>query len=373
MTAPLPAYGRAALSDLTPSLLAGMGVPGYDDVLGLDAGARVCLVLVDGLGEVLLRRHAGAAPFLAGLLPFARSLTVGFPSTTAASLSSIGTGLPPGGHGLLGYKLRDPDRDVLVNQLRWDAAVDPLRWQPRETAFEHAAAAGVVVRQVGPRAFASSGLTRAGMRGSDYIGANTAGERLASVVAALSGPGPRFVYAYHADLDLTGHITGVKSVAWQAELTHVDRLLEQLAAALPGGTTLLVTGDHGMVDPTELVDVEDDPALQAGVVLVGGEARARHVYTRRGAAADVLAAWTSVLGERAWVVSREQAVAEGWFGPTVDPAYLRRVGDVVAAARGGLAMVALQSEPHESRLVGMHGSLSDEELLVPLLRWPIPA
>jgi hypothetical protein len=102
------------------------------------------------------------------------------------------------------------------------------------------------------------------------------------------------------------------------------------------------------------------------VALLGGEPRARHVYTEPGAADDVLAAWRDVLGEHAWVVSRDEAIGEGWFGP-VEPAMAARIGDVVAAAAGGTAIVAMQAEPRESVLAGMHGSLTTAEQLVPLL------
>jgi hypothetical protein len=129
-----------------------------------------------------------------------------------------------------------------------------------------------------------------------------------------------------------------------------------------------VTADHGMVDvpDQDRIDADAEPALREGVALLGGEPRARHVYAEPGAAADVLAAWREVLGLRAWVASREQAIAEGWFGP-VDPAFAARIGDVVAAPAGSAAIVATKAEPRESRLIGMHGSLTSADQLVPLL------
>jgi len=121
-----------------------------------------------------------------------------------------------------------------------------------------------------------------------------------------------------------------------------------------------------MINPSERVDVDEMPALRAGVARLGGEARARHVYAEPGAAGDVLAAWRETLGGKAWVLSREEAVDAGWFGP-VDPAVLPRVGDVVAVPDGDLAIIASRAEPVPSRLVGMHGSLLPAEQLVPLL------
>jgi len=110
------------------------------------------------------------------------------------------------------------------------------------------------------------------------------------------------------------------------------------------------------------------PELRAGLKVLGGEPRARHLYARRGAAPDVLAAWREVLGGRAWVLSRDEAVKEGWFGP-VDAAMADRIGDVVVAPAGSLAIVATKAEPGESALFGMHGSLTAAEQLVPALTY----
>ena len=100
---------------------------------------------------------------------------------------------------------------------------------------------------------------------------------------------------------------------------------------------------------------------------IGGEPRARHVYAHPGAEADVVAAWRETLGARAWVVTRDEAIAAGWFGAQVADIVRPRIGDVVAAARGSAAMVRRAVEPGESALVGHHGSLTPAEQLVPLL------
>jgi hypothetical protein len=153
-------------------------------------------------------------------------------------------------------------------------------------------------------------------------------------------------------------------------LRFVDLLAERLAEVLPPGTAMYVTADHGMVDPAERVDVDEEPALREGIALLGGEARARHVYTRPGAEPDVLATWRELLGDRAWVYSREEAVADGWFGPVAE-GLLPRIGDVLAAPYGDVAIVATKAEPAESRLIGMHGSMTPAEQLVPLLSPPV--
>jgi len=365
---PLPGYGQCTLADLSRSLLASLGIPGEDNVLGLPATSRVCLLVVDGLGWELLRANRSAAPFLAGLLETGCWLAAGFPSTTVTSLASLGTGRPPGQHGMLGYQVRVPATGDLLNALRWDKSVDPLAWQPGTTIFERAAAAGLGAFRVAAGSLRQTGLSVAAMRGADYRSADTPGALVACSAAALASVPRGILMVYTGDLDSTGHAWGSSSPAWRFQLAHVDRLAEQLAGALPPGTALHITADHGMVDvaASDRIDADLIPALRDGVALLGGEARARHVYAAPGATADVLAAWRATLGDNAWIAGRQEAIDTGWFGP-VEPAMADRIGDVIAAARGSSAVVATVAEPRESVLVGMHGSLTPAEQRVPLL------
>jgi hypothetical protein len=363
----LPRYGEGSLADLATSLLASLGVGGPNP-LGLPPAARVCLLVVDGLGWELLRDHQAAAPFLSELSMTGRPLTAGFPATTVTSLTSLGTGRPPGQHGMLGYQVAVPGQGRLLNSLRWDRSIDPVAWQPGPTIFERATAAGVAAFRVAPAVLRATGLSVAAMRGAGYRAADSLGALVAQAAAALKESDRALVMAYYGPLDGTGHVCGCTSDAWRYELGHVDKLAEQLASALPHGTVLHVTADHGMVDvsPHDRIDVDEIPELRAGVALLGGEPRARHVYAQPGAAADVLAAWREILGARAWVASRDEAISAGWFGE-VAAQMADRIGDVVVAPAGPWAVVATRAEPRESALIGMHGSLTPSDQLVPQL------
>jgi hypothetical protein len=364
----VPNYGEGTLPDLATSLLASLGVSGEPNPLDLPATRRACLLIVDGLGWELLRDHPAAAPFLSELTMTGRALTAGFPATTVTSLSSLGTGLPPGQHGMLGYQVAVPGTGRLLNGLRWDDRVDPLSWQPSPSIYQRATAAGVDAYRVAARGLEKTGFSIAAMRGATYRAADSLGALVAQAAGALGGSDRSLVTVYHAELDGTGHGFGAQSEAWFYQLAHVDKLAEQLASALPANTTMYVTADHGMVDASadERIDVDTTPELREGVELLGGEPRARHVYARPGAAADVLAAWREVLGPRAWVSSRREAIESGWFGP-VDPRFTARIGDVVAAPAGPWAIVATKAERLESSLIGMHGSLTPGDQFVPLL------
>lgn len=373
-TSPIvPSYGSSSLADLSASVLASLTGDAAGNVLGLPDYPRVCLLLIDGLGYELLRGHQAAAPFLAELAFNSRPLTAGCPSTTVTSLGSLGTGLPPAAHGMLGYQVAVPGEERLLNGLHWPDDIDPAGWQPRPTIFERAADAGVTPVHVSRGAFRKTGLTTAALRGAGYRPADSLGALAALTADALHESERTLVFAYHGDLDATGHHYGVASAAWYHQLAHVDKLAEQIAASLPYGAVLYVTADHGMVDvgPDDRIDADGDGSpLRDGVALLGGEARFRHVYTRPGAAEDVLATWREVLGERAWVLPREEAVKEGWFGPAgtaVSDAMAPRIGDVVAACAGSWAVVASQAEPLEASLIGMHGSLTAAEQLIPML------
>jgi hypothetical protein len=366
----VPSYGAATLADLTSSILASLDpqAPESQNVLGLTPVQRACLLIVDGLGWELLRAHPAVAPFLSELALNSKPITAGFPATTVTSLGSICTGRPPGQHGLLGYQVLIPGENRLLNGLRWDSRIDPRQWQPLPTIYERAADAGIAAVHVAQGSFRGSGLTVATMRGADFWPADSMGALAAQAAAAIWENGHALVTVYHGDLDNTGHAFGAGSDAWYNQLAHVDKLAEQLAGALPSGTCMYVTADHGMVDvgPDDKFDVDAAPELRAGLALLGGEPRARHLYTRPGAAADVLATWREALGDRAWVLSREDAIKEGWFGP-VDPGMTDRIGDVVVAPAGSFAIVATKAEPRESALSGMHGSLTASEQFVPAL------
>ncbi len=368
----VPRYGGGSLADVVPSLLAGLGVPGMVDVLGISGPTRVCVLLVDGLGWRLLREHEGDAPFLASLAGSA--ITAGFPSTTASSVAALGTGVPTGEHGLVGYSFADGGE--VLNALRWSrygaaAHVDlrdvlvPEDVQPRRTAFEVAADAGVAVRLVLPREHRGSGLTRAVLRGGWFQGVLGFGDLVARVAQALRSDDRVLCYAYHADLDALGHVYGPGSEPWRWQLRFVDRLAAAVADGLPSGGALVVTADHGMVAADDRVDFDTDDVLRDGVRVLGGEARVRHVYT--SAAEAVRARWAERLGDRAWIASRGEAVDAGWFGPRVDDHVLPRIGDLVVAAKGSLAVVRSTVEPGLTTFVGHHGSLTEEEQHIPVL------
>ena len=367
----LPDHGGGSLSDVLPAALTALGRAGERPGPDLPSCDRIVVALIDGLGMSALLAHAAEAPFLTSLLgtPWSRRITTVFPSTTPIALTSLGTGLTPGEHGVTGLILRLPTGQ-LVNTLAMPAETDLRALQPRPTVFERVSGDGVAVTVVGPKVFDGNGLSLAGLRGGDYAAAESPGERVAATAAAVRRGDRALVYVYYGELDATGHRLGCTGNAWRAELTHVDRLVEQLAAALPAGAVLVVTADHGMLDiPVEnRWDVATTPSLDAGVEAVSGDVRGAQVHARPGAGADVLAAWRETLGDAFWVVPQDEAVAAGLYGPVVGADVRARLGDVLAVPlRDHWVGDSRVLPPAILRLVGVHGGLSEEELGIPLL------
>ena len=371
----IPRYGEASLADVMPSVLAALGV-GEDNRLGLAETARAVVILVDGMGLVGVRARADAAPFLSTMS--CTELTAGFPSTTVTSLASLSTGVAAGEHGMTGYSSYVEEIGEPVNWLSWRQVsgrddlrerLEPESIQPHETVWQQAADAGVSVTIASSRDFEGTGLTRAVFRGGTFRGVTTSGDMLALAADAADRGHRSLVYTYAAELDFIGHVRGPGSDSWAAQLSLIDRQIELLVQRLPAGTTVYVTADHGMaeVPPEETVDAdEDNSPLRDGVIAIAGEPRMRHVHARAGAAADVLRTWQNVLGERAWVMSGDDAAKSGLFGPVVTADARSRIGDVVAISRGGLGIVQRRRESRLSSLPGHHGALTDVELLVPL-------
>lgn len=234
----VPAYGTGTLSDVVPALAASLGVPGWTDVLDLPEAPRWVVLLVDGLGDLNLAASAEHAPFLSSLRRTGGRLTSGVPSTTATSITSLGTGLPPGQHGMVGYSFRNPIDGGLLNALAWQDGLSAYDVQPRLTAFERLARSGVTLTNVGPARFAGSGLTEAALRGARFQPVPDENDHDARIgwTADASASGDRsLVYLYERALDHTGHGEGWGSQAWRSVLTRIDGLARDLRTALPGG------------------------------------------------------------------------------------------------------------------------------------------
>jgi predicted AlkP superfamily pyrophosphatase or phosphodiesterase len=356
----LPAYDGACITNVVPALLHPPdAAPGWLPSLANEA-EQVVLLVVDGLGWNQLAERRSLAPTLGAMQ--GGPITTVAPSTTATALTSITTGLPPGEHGVVGYRIA-VEGEVL-NVLRWStphgdarSTVPPTKVQPHP-AFEGQRPPAVTRTE-----FASSGFTHAHLDQVRFTGYRTLGT-LVSEVVRLARDGEPFVYAYYEGLDKVSHEYGL-GAQYDEELRWIDHLVATLLERLPAGTVLLLTADHGQVEVGgNVVPLPAD--VLTHVALQSGEGRFRWLHARSGRGDALLDAASSLLGDQAWVRSREHAIAEGWYGPVVTEAAAGRLGDVLLAAKGDVAF----DDPADTGpyvLVGRHGSLTEDEVLVPLL------
>ncbi|MGO4103075.1 alkaline phosphatase family protein [Leifsonia sp. YAF41] len=370
----LPArqFGALRLADVLTSSLA--AICGEPNTFGLPPVAKAVVVLADGLGVSSIKARAGHARFLASRLTKTSVIEGVFPATTVAGIAALTTGAQPGMHGLVGYRVLDEANDRVVNQINgWDEGMPPETWQRARTVFEQATDVGVPSFVIGPKRYDASGLTQAVLRGATYVAADSVADRFAAARRVLDENDRALVYLYVAELDIAAHAHGWESAKWLGALETLDGEIAAFAGGLGADEGLLLTADHGVIDVphTKHILFDTVPELVAGVRHIGGDPRCLYLYLESPTpgAADALAEdWRSVEGDRAWVFTRDEAIASGLFGPVADEV-LPRIGDVIVAARKLVAYYDSR-EPNQTarQMIGQHGSMTDDEVRVPLIR-----
>jgi hypothetical protein len=347
---------------LIPALLGpgrNNGLPSWFPAIVADAAAVVLLIL-DGLGWDQMNEHRDLVPTLAAM--DGRAIDTVAPTTTATALTSIATGLTPGEHGLIGYRMVLGGE--VVNVLRWSHDDHGVRRShpPRDVQpFEPFMGSSPPV--VSQAELQNTGFTEAHLRGSKPVGWRSPSSIAVEARAQIEA-GERFVYCYYGGIDKIAHERGFGPY-YDAELRWADALVATIVDTLPAGTVLLITADHGQVHVADRIVHPSDQLLRH-VTLQSGEGRFRWLHAAPGAIADVVAAADAEVGHLAWVVTREQMIDEQWFGPTVSPPVRARLGDVALVAREPVSFYeATDSGPFE--LVCRHGSLTSAEVRVPLL------
>ncbi|MBK0421268.1 alkaline phosphatase family protein [Leucobacter sp. CSA2] len=324
------------------------------------------IIVVDGLGHANLQGRIGHAPTLAALAR--RRIETVSPSTTGAALTTITTGRLPGEHGLIGYRIRHPRLGLVTTLSEWEGIDDIRAWQRAEPLFRGARLVGARAVVTARPAHEESGLTTAILTGAEYLPAQRIEDRFAAMSAAVRSGDPLLGYLYIDELDRAAHHDGWESREWCSRLERLDAALDDFLRTLPSDVGVVLTADHGIVDvdPSLHVLLDEAPGLLDGVAEVGGEPRLRSFYLEDPSeAAEFAARLEAAEGKRAWVATREEAVASGAFG-SVEAAVAQRLGDVVLAARKRVAYYLSTDAPQALAMIGQHGSFTDEERGVPL-------
>lgn len=351
-----PAFGQGCITDLMSALLHPTASSPLPTSFG--PGPRVLLVL-DGLGWDQLNEHRDIMPTLSQFV--GDRITTVAPSTTAAALTSITTALPPGEHGLVGYRMVVDD--AVFNTLRWgsNARPDSRKTVPPTMLQPYDPFLGSSLALVTKAEFRRSGFTEAHLRGGTLTGYRTTAV-LVHEVARLVRDGEQAIYAYYDGVDKVAHEYGLRS-EYRAELRFVDRMVQDMMEALPTGTTVMITADHGQVDcGHDLLPI--DPDVLARTDGLSGEARFRWLHAANGATDDLLTAAVEHHEHHAWVRSLEQMLDEQWFGRNVSNEVQSRLGDVALLPFEPIGF----DDPDDSGpmdLIGRHGSLTSAEMYVP--------
>ncbi len=356
----LPSYDQGCVSNLVPALLGASASPApWLPRIALEA-EQVVLLVLDGLGADQLAQRASCAPAMLAMQ--GEPITTVAPSTTATALTSLTTGLAPGDHGVVGYRIVVGGE--VLNVLRWTTGHGDARRSVPAAALQPVAAfAGQCPAVVTRAEFVHSGFTAAHLGGVRFTGYRTPGTLVAEVNRLVRGGEP-FVYAYYEGIDKVSHEYGLGE-HFDEELRLADSLVARLLETLPVGTALVVTADHGQVEVGDRV-VQLPGDVLAHVALQSGEGRFRWLHARPGRAQALLDAARERLGGLAWVRSRDEVADQRWFGPRLSDEAVARLGDVALVAREDVAFAdPTDTGPYD--LVGRHGSLTAAEMRVPLL------
>ncbi|MEN9715823.1 MAG: hypothetical protein RJA35_1290 [Actinomycetota bacterium] len=349
-------------------------ISGVDNRLQFAKAKRVIVVLVDGLGAQNLKAAAGHAPFLNAAMAKTKPIACGFPSTTATSITSFGTGVSGGQHGLIGYKLYDRQTKTAFNLLNgWTSELKSEQWQPLPTVTQNAFSSGIQPYFIGPKAYEGSDFTRVTMAGATYRPGKTVADRFAIAEQLLRGSkDDSLTYLYVPELDQVAHAHGVSSDRWLAELEELDSQVRKLSLALSKGDAMLLTADHGVIDIQAhgQVYIDEFDTDWSAVANVSGDPRVNFVYLNDAVDTDRIAeSMTLNLEGRGLALSKQQVIDAGWYGPVTNEA-AQRMPEIFLLATKNVAFYHREYAPAASlNMIGQHGALSSLEMSIPLIGW----
>lgn len=379
----LPDYRGGSIVNLMASLQAGLGGPDHayreTDLLPaqrLSEYRQVLLLVIDGLGLNYLRANPEAVCLNAHLRA---GLTSVFPPTTATAVTTYLTGDAPQQHGLTGWHMYLRELGcvlaVLPGRTRYggvglsQAGIDVGR------LFGHVAFSErirVPAHTVSPGHIAESDFNLAHLGRAHLHAYSGLAEMFDSLARLLRTPGPKFIHAYWPELDTLGHHHGIWSGTARDHLLELDRAFERFLVEISGTETLVVvTADHGQIDtrPGDRICLDDHPGLAETLALpLCGEPRAAYCYLRPGFEAQFDDYVGSELANVASAVTGRSLIEAGWFGlDEPHPRLEQRVGDRVLLMKGNYLIKDWLAQERRFELIGVHGGLSADELLVPCI------
>lgn len=394
----LPDYGGYGTCNVSQLILKNFGLANRcPDVLAplLDQKyRRVILLIMDALGWNQIQSWVEDLPSLRRMYERSRAvpITVTFPSTTTVALTAIYTGLTPVEHTITGHYVYMRELGAVMDVLRFSPSGDPRREVyaergvdvhelfPMYTIFESLKEAGLEGLSITRGIFTNTALGWLHHVGADVIGYLTGADMFVHLREALQRSSREGVIAVYWDVvDMLSHEYGPFSTSVRAAVDQIFYSLEReiLNALTPeerAETVLLITADHGQCDahPDEAVLLGEEKRLNDLLMLPAtGQSRAAYVYANQGEK-DLLGEELQKFSDRFHIRDSQEALRSGLFGPPEHADRIRhRVGDFVTIGRGGAQLLGPEIARSQLSIKGRHGSLTENEMLVPLIALPL--
>ena len=188
-------------------------------------------------------------------------------------------------------------------------------------------------------------------------------------LAILAQKKKSITYLYFPELDSIAHAYGVESTEWRNKLEELDASLKALASNLPKDAGLLVTADHGIVDVPRANHILLDELELPGLVAVTGDPRNTFLYFEEGLDVSEARAYLEAeLAGQVLVATVDELKANGWLSNEISNS--NYLPNLFLLAVGNFACYHRKfCKPQSLRMIGQHGSISQAELSVPLLRF----
>ncbi len=378
-----PDYAGGGFANLIASIVEACGgAPRHAPLASLlpaelAAAQNILLLIVDGLGDNYLRREGAQGAHDALLARRRNAITSVFPSTTASAITTSYTGWTPLEHGLTGWWTLFGEAGCVGSPLPFQRRGEkaPLGVAPAAVyragpLFDGLARRSIVVsyRPIIDSTYNLHHCGRAERRAYDKL----EGLVEQTVAAVKSGPEAKFVYAYWPEFDALSHRFGNGSREARAHFRSVDAAFGELMERLAGTDTLVVaTADHGFVDSggADALEFADAPGL-SGLLRypLCGESRLAFCHVQEGRVREFMQRAEDWLGSRGQVRPSRELADEGWFGGgDPHPRFAERIGDVALVMHGRTSVKDWVAGEPRHRLVGHHGGVSEDEILIPLI------
>lgn len=382
--------GRGAIA-LAPETLAGLP----------QSYRAVVVLLLDGFGWRFFEKYADGYPALRRFLDHgtATRFTSQFPSTTAAHITCLHTGLEAGQSGLYEWNLYEPTLDAIFTPMLFSYAgvkqaeqlkslrVNPAPLYPAQTIYPELNRAGIASTLFSHREYTPSTYSDAMYRGATRIvGCRTLPEALVNLREALDRQsGPAYYLLYFDRFDGLCHEYGPNSPQVEAELdtflTALERLFLTRLSRREGDTLFILTADHGEVetDPETTTYLNTDRRFagidrdlkrnrRGDLLVAAGAARDFFLHVKEDRLAEVQAFLAERLASQAVVYRTGDLIAAGFFGhQPPSAAFLARVGNLVILPYAGETVWWYEKDHFEQRFYGHHGGLTPQEMEIPLL------